>query len=149
MRLSNVLFRAVLSTAALAVSPQTLAADVRVEHAWMRATLPGQKVSAGFMDLTADRDMALVGASTPVAETVELHYMSMEGGEMQMREMKFIPLPKGKTVSLEPGGLHIMFIGIKGLIKEGRQVPISLTFDDGRGGKTSMAVHLEVQARLE
>ena len=51
-----------------------LADSVKVENAWVRATAPGQKVAGGFMDLTADADMTLVGGSSPVSNSLELHF---------------------------------------------------------------------------
>ncbi len=120
-----------------------LADNVKVENAWVRATAPGQKVAAGFMELTADADMTLVGGSTPVSRTLELHFMKMEGGVMEMRQMQEIPLPRGKTVSLEPGDLHLMFIGLKGQIKPGQKVPITLVVKGGDGKEQKLAVEAE------
>lgn len=120
-----------------------LADNVKVENAWVRATAPGQKVAAGFMELTADADMTLVGGSSPVSRTLELHFMKMDGGVMEMRQMQEIPLPRGKTVSLEPGDLHLMFIGLKGQIKPGQKVPITLVVKGGDGREQSLAVEAE------
>ncbi|TCJ11900.1 copper chaperone PCu(A)C [Parasulfuritortus cantonensis] len=135
--------------AAMAVSVNAAATDVRVDHAWMRATLPGQRVAAGFMDLTAGRDLVLVGASSPVAETVEFHSMGVADGKMQMRALKTIALPKGKTVGLAPGGMHVMLIGIKAPIGAGRPVPVQLVFEDGRGGKSTATVEMRVSPRQD
>lgn len=110
----------------MALAIPTLADSVKVENAWVRATAPGQKVAGGFMSLTADADMTLVGGSSPASKAFELHFMKMENGVMEMRQMQEITLPKGKTVNLEPGGLHVMFIGLKGPIKAGDQVPMQL-----------------------
>ena len=115
----------VLMATGLFTSP-AFADSVRIENAWVRATAPGQKVAGGFMDLTADADMSLIGGSSPISKSVELHFMRMENGVMEMREMKEISLPKGKKISLEPGDLHVMFIGLKNQIKPGNKVPMTL-----------------------
>ncbi|MEW5770858.1 MAG: copper chaperone PCu(A)C [Pseudomonadota bacterium] len=120
-----------------------LADSVKIENAWVRATAPGQKVAGGFLDLTADADMKLVAGSSPVSDSLELHTMSMEGGVMSMRQVKEIALPKGKTVSLKPGGLHIMFIGLKQPIKQGDRVPVSLTVLDGAGKSQTLRIEAE------
>ncbi len=73
-----------------------LADTVKVEAPWVRATAPGQKVAGGFMNLTADADMTLVGGSSPVSNSFELHFMRMENGVMEMREMKEIPCPRAR-----------------------------------------------------
>jgi copper(I)-binding protein len=121
-----------------------LADTVKVDSPWVRATAPGQKVAAGFMNLTADADMTLVGGSSPVSRTLELHFMKMENGVMEMRQMQDIPLPRGKTVSLEPGDLHLMFIGLKSQIKPGQKVPITLVVKGGDGKEQKLAVEAEV-----
>jgi periplasmic copper chaperone A len=129
----------------LALAAPALADTVKVESAWVRATAPGQKVAAGFMNLTADADMVLLGGSSPVSKSVELHFMKMDQGVMEMRQMREIPLPKGKTVSLEPGDLHVMLIGLKGQIKPGQKVPMTL-FVKGTGGK-EQKLAVEAEAR--
>ena len=123
-----------LFCAGFVLSSSALSDGVKVENAWVRATAPGQKVAGGFMQLTADADMVLVGGSSPIATNFELHFMRMENGVMEMRPMQEIALPKGKTVKLEPGGLHVMFIGLKGRIKAGDKAPMRLIVR-GQDGK--------------
>ncbi len=135
---------ALLAALTFAVGAQ--AADVKIENAWVRATVPGQKVAGAFMDITAARDMELVAGATPVAQSVELHFMRMDGGTMEMRELKSIKLPKGKTVSLAPGGLHAMLIGLKAPLKAGASVPLSLTVSDAAGKRSQIDVSLDVPA---
>jgi hypothetical protein len=121
-----------------------LADNVKIDNAWVRATAPGQKVAGGFMNLTADADMALIGGSSPISNSVELHFMRMENGVMEMRQMKEIKLPKGKTVTLEPGDLHVMFIGLKNQVKPGQKVPITLIIKGANGKEQKIAVEAEV-----
>jgi copper(I)-binding protein len=135
---------AALCAVALLTTP-ALADTVKVDAPWVRATAPGQKVAGGFMTLTADADMVLVGGSSPVSKHFELHYMKMENGVMEMREMKEIPLPKGKAVSLEPGGLHVMFIDLKQPIREGRKVPMTLVVKGADGKEQKLPVEAEVR----
>lgn len=122
-----------------------LADSVKIENAWVRATAPGQKVAGGFMDLTADADMTLVGGSSPVSNSLELHFMRMENGVMEMREMKEIALPKGKTVRLEPGDLHVMFIGLNQQIKPDQKVPLTLRVKGTDGKEQKLAIQAEVR----
>lgn len=135
---------AALCAVALLTTP-ALADTVKVDAPWVRATAPGQKVAGGFMTLTADADMVLVGGSSPVSKHFELHYMKMENGVMEMRQMKEIPLPKGKAVSLEPGGLHVMFIDLKQPIREGRKVPMTLVVKGADGKEQKLPVEAEVR----
>ncbi|HNA29791.1 MAG TPA: copper chaperone PCu(A)C [Thiobacillaceae bacterium] len=122
-----------------------LADTVKVDGPWVRATAPGQKVAGGFMTLTADADMVLVGGASPVSKHVELHYMKMDNGVMEMREMKEIPLPKDKAVSLEPGGLHVMFIDLRAPIKPGQKVPLTLRVKGADGKEQKLEVEAEAR----
>ncbi len=122
-----------LFIAALLAGP-VLAESVKVENAWIREPAPGQAVVGGFMDLTSDTDASLVQASSTAVGKIELHEMKMQGDVMQMREVKAIPLPKGKTVKLGPGGLHLMLYPAGKSLKAGDKVPLTLLVK--RGDKT-------------
>lgn len=135
-----------LLLAALSFSALAQAAEVKVEGAWVRPAVPGQKVVGAFMTLTADADMTLVKAASPVARVVELHFMRMADGMMEMRELEQIELPKGTPVSLEPGGMHVMLIGLKAPIKVGDKVPLTLTLKDAKGGGKTLPVILQARA---
>lgn len=131
--------------AGLLLAAPIQAADLQVEHAWVRATAPGQKVAGGFMDLTAASDLTLVGGSSPVSATLELHSMKMANGMMEMRQIREIPLPKGQTVSLKPGGLHVMFIGLKAPLRAGDTVPVELIVRDPGGKEEKLSLQAPVQ----
>lgn len=135
--------RVFLLLAALACPVWSWAGDVKIDHAWVRATAPGQKVAGAFMEITADRDMELVAGTTPRANHVELHFMRMDGGVMEMRELESIKLPKGKAVSLEPGGLHAMLIGLTSQVVTGEKVPMTLTFRDSQGKQENIGITLD------
>ena len=109
-------------------------AQVRVEGAWARATVPSQSATGAFMRLTADKDVVLTGVSSPVARVVEVHEMSMDKDSMRMRAVDQLPLKAGQTNELKSGGLHIMMMGLKKQIKVGEVVPLTLSFKaaDGR-----------------
>lgn len=96
-----------------------------------RATLPNAPVAGGFVTITnkgeADR---LLSATSPISDVVQLHEMKMEGDVMKMNEVAGgIEIPAGGTVTLAPGGLHIMFMGLKERLIEGGSVPVTLTFE--------------------
>ncbi len=129
-----------LALLSLTLATPALADSVKIENAWVRSTAPGQKVAGGFLDLTADADMKLVSGSSPVSDTVELHMMKMDDGVMVMRQLPEIDLPKGKTVSLQPGGLHVMFIDLKRQIQDGDKVPLTLTVKNAAGKEQQIQV---------
>jgi copper(I)-binding protein len=117
---------------------------ITIEKPFSRATPGGAKVGAGYMTITnkgttADR---LLSVSSPAAEKVQVHEMSMDGGVMKMRELiGGLPIDAGKTVSLAPGGYHLMMMGLKAPFKAGDKVPVTLTFE--KAGKVE--VTLDVQ----
>lgn len=120
-------------------------AQVTVSEPWIRATVAGQKVAGGYMQLKSPRDVSLVTASSPAAATVEVHEMAMEGNVMKMRALQKLDLPAGKTVELKPGGYHIMFIDIKEPMKPGARVPLTLTFEDKDKKRETVEVSAEVR----
>jgi periplasmic copper chaperone A len=118
-------------------------AQVKIDNAWARPTVPGQQGGGGYMTLQSPTADKLLSGSTPVAERLELHTMAMQGDVMTMREVKAIDLPAGQKVELKPGGLHVMFIGIKEPLKLGSKVPVTLKFE--KAGEVK--VEFEVMSR--
>ncbi|PXW96982.1 hypothetical protein C7444_10579 [Sphaerotilus hippei] len=103
-------------------------AQVRVDRAWVRATVPNQSATGTFMRLTAQKDVVLTGAHSPAAGIAEVHLMSMDNGIMRMRAAERVPLKAGQTIELKSGGLHIMMMDLKKQIKTGDSVPLTLSF---------------------
>ena len=119
------------------IATPALAADaansVSVTDPYVRAVPPGQPNSAAFMQLR-NSDAAshsIKSAESPVARIVELHTHIKEGGMMKMRQVKQIDIPaRGETV-LQPGGLHVMLIGLKEKLTPGDNIAVTLVFEDG------------------
>ena len=115
-----------------AAAPLSVGA-LELDGAYVRAMLPGQPVGGGFVVIknTGSEDDRLVSAASPVAGTVELHEMAMQGEVMKMRKLNHgIPIPAGETVELKSGGLHLMFMQVTTPFKEGETVPVTLTFEN-------------------
>jgi copper(I)-binding protein len=138
--------RLFLATVALALTPFAALAQVSVTDAWVRGTVPGQKVTGAFMQITSATDASLVAVTSPVAKVAEIHTMSHDGGVMKMRPVEAIPLPAGKAVELGPGGYHVMLMDVGQPLKEGDTVPLTLTFADKAGKKTTQSVTATVRA---
>ncbi|MDO9403905.1 MAG: copper chaperone PCu(A)C [Polaromonas sp.] len=121
------------------------APSVQVQDAWVRATVPGQKGSGGFMKLTSKTDATLVGLSSPVAGVAEVHEMKMEGDVMRMRALdKGLPLPAGKTVELKSGGFHLMLMDLQQTLVAGSTVPVTLTFRAANGAESRTELKVPV-----
>jgi len=116
-----------------------------VENAWARATVPGQKVGAVYLEIRSESPAKLVGVSSPVAASAEIHSMSNDGGVMKMRQLKQLDLPSGQTVRLAPNGNHIMLLDIKQPLLSGARVPFVLAVEQ-KGKKKWIHVQAEVRA---
>ena len=138
--------RLVLPALALALFALSAAAEVTVTDAWVRGTVAGQKVTGAFMQLTSPADATRVGVATPTAKIVEIHEMKKDGDVMKMKAVDRLPLPAGKRVVLEPGGYHVMLFDLKQPLKEGDVVPLTLTFEDKAGKKSTVDVKAAVKS---
>lgn len=104
---------------------------LKIEGAWSRATPPKAPTGAAFMTITnsgADDDV-LLSASAEVSKVAELHIHLDLDGIMQMREVESIEIRPGQTISFEPGGLHVMLIGLKQPLAQGQSFPLTLNFE--------------------
>jgi copper(I)-binding protein len=132
---------ALLAAAPVAARAQS-EAGIAIEAPWTRAAGQGGQ-GAGYLTIRnagpADR---LLGASTPAAARLELHNVERDGEVMRMREVTAIPVPARGSVTLQPGGLHLMLIGLTAPLVAGETIPVTLRFE--RAGE--MRVMLAVQA---
>jgi copper(I)-binding protein len=126
------------------LAQNALVGPIKIEHAYTRATMPGQQVAGGFMKIENKSGPAdqLVSVSSPIAGEVQLHEMAMEGNVMKMRQVQGISVPAGGAVELKPGGLHIMFINIKAPLTAGETVPVKLKFAKAGEVEVSMPVNV-------
>jgi periplasmic copper chaperone A len=126
----STLFAAALLTT-LAVAAH--GAEISIGDPYARAVPPGQPNSAVFMSLEnrSGEDQAVVSAESAVSEIVELHTHVEEDGMMRMRRIEKIEVPAGETVTLRPGGLHVMLIGLKQGLEPGDVVDLTLLLEDG------------------
>jgi copper(I)-binding protein len=108
--------------------------DLTVTDVWMREPAEGQTLSAAYGTITnnGDTDVTLVSASVPFDATVEIHETIMgDDGSMAMQEVpEGFVVPAGASFTLEPGGPHIMLIGIDPADITGT-IDLTMVFDDG------------------
>ncbi|MFB0949087.1 MAG: copper chaperone PCu(A)C [Burkholderiaceae bacterium] len=138
-------FRYFLTTTLCLISLGTQA-KTTADGAWARATVAGQNMGGAFVTLTSDRDAQLIGATSPVAEKMELHTMKMEGEKMLMAQVSSIPLPANTQVQLKPGSLHLMFMGLKQPLAEGQTVPITLKIQLSSGHVETLTIQAPVKS---
>jgi periplasmic copper chaperone A len=121
-------------------------AQTSVKDAWVRGTVPQQKATGMFAQITSTGGGKLVSASSPVAGVVEIHEMAMDGSVMKMRAVAAVELPAGKTVKLEPGGYHVMLMDLKKELKAGDTVPVTLVIEGGDHKRETVEVKAPVKA---
>jgi copper(I)-binding protein len=117
--------------------------SLEIGDLWTRATPPGAPTAGGYLTVTNNGSEAdrLISATTPLAEKTELHMMETKDGVMTMHPVEGgIEVPAGGSVTLAPGGLHLMFIGIMQPLAEGGQMPVTLTFE--KAGSIDTYLHV-------
>lgn len=105
---------------------------VTVEDPWGRPSPSSAENAAFYMQLdgAAENDV-LVSASTSACSVVELHETQMSDGVMSMQHLpQGIPVPAGETVALEPGGLHVMCMGVQNPLTAGEMIELELVFEN-------------------
>lgn len=135
---------ALFAASCLLASSSAFAADIEVKDAWARATVPGQHASGAFMTLISAKGAVLVGGSSPVAKSLEIHEMKHEGDVMKMRAIPKLELPAGKAVELT-GAYHVMLMGLNKELKAGDKVPLTLTIEQ-QGKQENVSINAEVRA---
>lgn len=115
------------------ISAGSYASSVTVLHPYVRAVPHGQINSAAFMILknASSQDLSLVKANSNISKNIELHNHINENGILRMRQIEKISIGANSETVLKPGGLHVMFIGLKKELNEGDMVEFELEFDNG------------------
>ena len=109
------------------VAPQS---SIAVSEAWAAETPAGAWVAAGYLTITnrgADAD-TLMGIVSARAPRVQLHEIVMDGDIARMRQMPEMAITPNETLTLTPGGYHLMFLDIPTPFLTGENIPVTLTF---------------------
>jgi copper(I)-binding protein len=119
-----------------------------IHHPWARATAASARTGALYVTVTnngteSDR---LLGVSTEVAAECHLHVSDMSGGVMTMRMVEDLEIPAGGSVTLAPGGTHVMLMGLKAALQKGTTFPATLRFE--KAGEVAVEVMVQGIADL-
>lgn len=99
-----------------AIAQDVTIGNLQIKQPWVPAPPNSAQVAGGYVTITntGKEPDTLVGGSAEIAGRVEIHEMSHEGGMMRMRELKpGLVINPNETVTLRPGGLHLMLIDLK------------------------------------
>ncbi|MEM8697913.1 MAG: copper chaperone PCu(A)C [Pseudomonadota bacterium] len=128
------------STAAAA--EDVSAGDLTISAPMSRAALPNRPMAAYMAIANAGgTPEALLSASSPDFDAIELHTVDEENGVFKMREIPRIAIPAGGTAELAPGGLHLMLFGAQRRLQAGDSFPLTLTFE--RSGSVEITVPVQ------
>lgn len=139
LRATALLLASVIVTSAVAHGGESKGTSV--SHPWVRATPGGAKITAAFMEIKSEAGDKLLSAKSDVAGRVEVHTHIMEGDVMKMRRVESLEVAQGASRVLKPMGDHIMLMDLKGPLKEGDIIKMTLTFQN--------AGDIEVEATVE
>jgi copper(I)-binding protein len=117
----------------LLFSINSFAQEVEIQNQYARATPPHTTNSAIFFTIAnnTDKNIELVAVKSDVAERTELHSHVSEDGLMKMRQIEKIMINAHGQTTLQPGGYHVMLLGLKAPLTEGDNLTLMLYFDNG------------------
>ena len=108
-------------------------ADVEIDGAYARASIPNVPNSAAFFVIknNSDKDIAITSANSDIAEKNELHTHIKENQMMKMMKIEKLVVPAKSSLELKSGGDHVMLMGLKKELKVGDEISLELSFSDG------------------
>lgn len=139
--------------AAACVAGQAIAHDYQVEslfidHPWARAMPTTATTGATYfrIDNNGEVDDRLLGVETPAAKSAELHEHVHAEGLMKMQKAADLTIGAGESVTLEPGGYHIMLMNLQQPLVDGEKFPMTLRFEQAGSIEIEVAVHKDAPA---
>lgn len=145
LRSTFFLLPAVLAST-LAIAQDYQLKDLRIANPYARPTAPHQPAGGAYLTIENRGKAAdqLVAAASPVAKSVQIHTMTMDGNVMKMREAGAIDIKPAAKIEMKPGaGHHLMLMGLRQPLKTGDKFPLVLTFE--KAGKTEVSVTVRDQ----
>ncbi|MFT3973011.1 MAG: copper chaperone PCu(A)C [Amaricoccus sp.] len=117
--------------------------DLEIGHPYALAS--GGKTAAGYFSVTnhgtLPDTLVAIRADVPRAE---VHGTETDAsGVTRMTPVKDLAIPPGGTVTLEPGGLHVMFMGLAAPLAAGGHLPATLVFQ--HAGEIAVDFHVEAR----
>ena len=134
---------AILGTAVPAQAHEEKTGEITIVHPWSRPAGQGQN-GVIYLEIRnlGESDDRLVAVGTPLAKKVELHRSTMEEGVHRMEKVDGIVVPAGGSVTLAPGGLHVMLVDLKFMLMAEETIPVSFTFEHAGAITTGVAVEV-------
>ena len=115
----------------LGLFTSAFAGEMSISDGWIKAKR-GQMTSA-FVNIKNNTgfDDTLIGVKTKFAKKSEIHTVKIDSkSNAKMMKIKSISIPDNKTIKLEQGGNHLMFMGLKENIVSGQKYNVTLIFEN-------------------
>jgi hypothetical protein len=107
--------------------------SIHISQPWARATPKGAASAAAYMTITNNGKTPdkVNCVSSDAAAECQIHSMTMDNGVMQMRPVEGgLEIKPGETVTLKPGGFHMMLTNLKHPLEQGNTMKATLKFDN-------------------
>lgn len=126
-------FQLLLSLILLMLALGAEAAPLNITDAWIKNLPPVVPMRAGYMQIenSSDTTYRITGVESEVFTTIDIHESIEKNGMMSMQPISSLVIEAGTTVKLAPGGIHLMMMEPKQVLKPGDRVNISLEYDNG------------------
>lgn len=128
------------------IAQTSYASDISISNSWVAASLGKSPMGVAYLTISnQSKDKLILEKVTGnVSEAIEIHtHMKSDDGMMQMRKVENVAIMAGEKAVFEPGGLHLMLIGLKHPLKAGESVDLTLHFANGE----TIATTFEVKQR--
>jgi copper(I)-binding protein len=125
MKKTMVLLMAIWSISQPVVADES----VRILDTWARASILASRPAAAYATIESASDDRLLGVTTPAADHVMIHAIEKDGDVSRMKLVGALAIPAGKRVTLAPGGMHMMLMGLHDKLDEGATFPMTLSFE--------------------
>lgn len=118
------------------------AAPLNITDAWIKNLPPTMPMRAGYMQIENNSDIPyrITGIESEVFTAIDIHESIEKNGMMSMQPIMQLTIEANTAVKLKPGGIHLMMIGPKQVLKSGDRVSVILEFDDGNTQNVQMTV---------
>ena len=136
-------FVAVACMAGQALAHDYQADSLFIDHPWARAMPTTATTGATYLRIDNNGEVGdrLLEIETPAAEFAELHEHVHAEGLMKMQKAADLTIGAGESVTLEPGGYHIMLMNLKRPLVDGEKFPLTLRFEQAGSVEVEVAVH--------
>ncbi len=111
-------------------SPTLAEESVRLSDAWARASVLASRPVASYLTIESAVEDRLLGVTTPVAGHVMIHVVEKDGDVSRMKHIETLEVPTGERITLAPGGMHLMLMGLQDKLSEGTTFPVTLSFEN-------------------